>query len=147
METHPSTPALQRTLRRLILVEIAVTSVLLGIGFFGEPFLPAPLQSYLDAQASAPLTSLDSLILPMDLLFLVLSVIAWVGLWRGWRRSRGLYTWLWIISLPLILAHGPDVASGVSQCLATTGTLVGGLIMGLLYFSELRHRYEDHRPG
>ena len=130
-------------LRKLIIGEVALSLVLLSIGLFGEPFLPASLHAYLQTQSDAPMTLRDWILLPVDLLVLVLLVVAWVGLWRGWRSSRRLYTLLWVLTIPLLLVHGPDIASGVSRFFETFTTLVGGLIMGLLYFSDLRQRYEN----
>ena len=130
-------------LRTCILAEVAFTVVLLAIGIFGEPFLPDRLRAYVEEQTEAPLTRRDWILLPLDLLILPLIVVAWLGLWRAWRGSRRLYTFLWAFSLPLLLFHPPDVASGVSRVVETAAGLVGGFILGLLYFSELRRRYEQ----
>lgn len=130
-------------LRACILLEIALAIALMSIGVFGEPFLPEPLRAYVEAQSATALTPRELILLPLDLLILALAVATWVGLWRGWRRSRLLYTCVTAFTLPLLLFHPADVASGVSRALETTAAIVAGITLGLLYFSELRHRYED----
>ena len=132
-------------LRGCILLEITLAVALMLIGVVGEPFLPEPLRAYVEAQSDAALTPRELILLPLDLLVLALAVTAWVGLWRGWRKSRRLYTAVSALTLPLLLFHPADVASGVSNFLEATAAMVAGVILGLLYFSELRHRYED-RP-
>ena len=131
---------LHLTLRILILAEVLLTLLGVSVAFMDEALLPPPLRNYVRAEWDAPWGWRDSLLLALGLPVIVLVISAWVGLWRGWRNARLLYTLPWVVTLPL-LALGPEVASGPSQLLDTTSVLVSGMILGLLYFSELRHRY------
>ena len=137
----------ERLLHTLVLVEIILTVTLVTIGILGEPFLPTALQSYLQTRSDTPWSVRDWILLPIDLCIFALAVVAWVGLFRGWRCARRLYTGLWVASLPLLLFYGPVVASAVSRFLDTLAVLVGGLILGILYFSELRHCYAQPNVG
>ena len=69
-------------------------------------------------------------------------VVAWVGLWLLKRWARTLYTTLVVISLVVTLFLGPVVTSALGAALYSISTLAGGVILGLLWFSELRGSFE-----
>lgn len=138
--------SLESSLRALVLADIALTVALITVGVVGEPLLPAALQAYLDTQSSIPWNTGDWILATVDLSLFGLTVIAWIGLLRGRWWSRRLYTWLRAFSLPLLLFAGPYVDSALGQFLVTLVNLVGGIILGILYFSELRHRYTRGLP-
>jgi len=131
-------------LRRLIATDIACSGAAFSIGFFGDPFLTGVLRAYQDAQLDADMSQRDWLLLPLDVALLALSVAAWVALWRGAKRGRFLYTILVFASIGLLPFDEPMASSGLTMLLLSAGTLVQGVILGTLYFSDLRHRGEPN---
>jgi hypothetical protein len=69
-------------------------------------------------------------------------IVAWIGLWRLWRRARAIYLYSWFAGLLLTAFVGPVVFSGVASMLSDAALLSAGLILGLIYFSDLCHAFE-----
>jgi hypothetical protein len=128
-------------LRRLIIADVVFSVMLLAVGVFGDPVLVEPWRAYERAQREADLSARDWVLLPFDVLLLVLAVFAWTSLWRRHRSGRLLYTMVVAISTVLLAFEQPLVSSGATQLLGTAAALVGGAILALLYFSDLRSRY------
>ena len=67
---------------------------------------------------------------------------AWIGLLTYWRYARPLL----LISLSTTLLHvlvaGPSVKTSVSAMLNVMDAVVAGVILGLVYFTELARRFE-----
>ena len=129
------------TLRILILAEIFLALACIAVGFFNEALLPAALREYQMAQDEAPWGWREWLLFAWCLPALPLTLSSWVSLWRGRRNARLLYTISWVATLPLLLFLQPEVMSSLGQFVDTAACLVSGMIFGLLYFSEYRHRY------
>lgn len=129
-------------LRALIVVELA--SALLGIyaDVALQSSLPAPLQAYLTAQSQGPLTIGGALTLAILVPMFAALVVAWVGLWFLKRWARTLYTALIVVFLVVTLFLGPVVASALAAMLYTVSSIAAGAILGLVWLSELRGRFE-----
>jgi hypothetical protein len=69
-------------------------------------------------------------------------VVSWIALWLLKPWARVLYTAVVIISLVFTLFLGPVVTSSLGAMLYAISTLASGLILGLVWFSELRERFE-----
>jgi hypothetical protein len=69
------------------------------------------------------------------------TVLAWVGLLYLVREARGLYLASWMGYVTLTLLRGPVVESALGSALSMLTALVGGGILGVVYFSELRSRF------
>jgi hypothetical protein len=67
---------------------------------------------------------------------------AWIGLLSYWRFARPLYLVTWACSILLILLSGPSVRTSVGAMFRAMDALVAGAIIGLVYFSDLAHRFE-----
>ena len=67
---------------------------------------------------------------------------AWIGLVSYWRFARGLYLVSWATWILLILLSGPRVRTSVGTMFSEMNALVGGVILGLVYFSDLARRFE-----
>jgi hypothetical protein len=132
------------TLRRLVAVEILLTIAVVVAGFAEVSFLPPLLREFRN-QAYATFRITDLLLLVIALPMFVLMIVAWIALWRRWRSGRILYTIVWISCVPIILLAGPSASSAISNLLNSVATLVGGIVLGFLYFSDIRHLYE--RPN
>jgi len=67
---------------------------------------------------------------------------AWIGLACFWRYGRSLYLASCVLSLLLTLLSGPKVLTSVGAMFRMSSALVGGAILGLVYFSDLARRFE-----
>jgi hypothetical protein len=151
MSDQPEPLPLQRVLRYCILAEIVLVALSIGAVFVENRFLPPLLRQYQESVFSAQLSAGDGLWLAIGVLAVIFSVVAWVALWRRWRSGRRLYTLAWVLFLPMMAFTGPVVHTGPGDCLETLLSVVGGIILGLLYFSDLRHLYDpdpaDNAPS
>lgn len=129
-------------LRTLIIVELV--SALLGIyaDIALQSTFPPQLQVYLFIQSQGPFGAGDALKSVVLVAFIVALVVAWVGLWFVKRWARTLYATLVIISLVLTLFLGPVVTSAFAAALYSISSLAAGVMLGLLWFSELRGKFE-----
>lgn len=133
---------LPKTIRRLIVVEIALLVVVVAAAFAEERFLPAELQSYLAAEAESPWTACDWVFVAVGVPLFVLIIVSWVALWRGWPTARFLYTLTWGLSLPLYGIGAPFITGPFGSVLQAASCLVSGMLLGLLYFSDFRRAHE-----
>ena len=69
------------------------------------------------------------------------TVLAWIGLLNLVRAGRPLYVGSWMGYLILVLFGGSVESPGVDYAMQLLMALVGGAIIGLVYFSDLRTRF------
>ena len=67
---------------------------------------------------------------------------AWIGLVGYWRYARGLYLLACGIWLMQVVFEGAVVMLGISLAFRMLNALVSGLIIGLVYFTDLARRFE-----
>ena len=67
---------------------------------------------------------------------------SWIALVSFWWFARRLYVFSWVLGMLLILFAGPSVRTSVSSMFREMNALLGGAIIGLVYFSELAQRFE-----
>ena len=84
-------------------------------------------------------------LLVIFILFVVLAVISWIGLFVFWRPARFLYFITVILLLLPTLLGGPHVGTGLSAMLAETVSIITGIILALIYFSPLKELYEKRQ--
>ncbi len=130
----------ERILDVLILSDFVVAVSAIATDFALEPFLPAPLRAYLAAERAAASTMADIALMAVWGAVMVGTVLAWVGLVNRWKAARPLYLGSWVGYLVFIVLTGPAVSSGVGHALEMLMALVGGTIVGVTYFSDLRTR-------
>lgn len=114
--------------------------------------LPAPLRSYIVSQSGASGLAAGLFGLSLWSVMASLSFVSWIGLLAGWSVARPLYVVSWITWVLRIASNGPSILSPIGAALDTLETLVGGMIIGLVYFSDLSRRFErdpapDHESG
>ena len=131
------------TLRWLVIVALLLGAFAIAVGFLQTPFLPEALQQFERDRSASTLPLRDVLFLCFGIPLLIFSIVAYVALWRGWSNGRRLYTIVSVLSIPLCLMVGPQVESALLYTLTGAGWVVAGLILGLLYFSDLRDFYES----
>ena len=130
---------------RALSILIGSELALVVMGGAAELALPGPLPAELrlgrleHAAAAAPdaspfLTALWAAIA-------VGTVLSWVGLLYLLREARGLYVASWIGYVVLTLLRGPVLETALGSALSMLMALVGGVILGVVYFSELRSEF------
>jgi len=72
----------------------------------------------------------------------LLAFAAWIGLASFWRHARGLYLVSWATWILFVLCAGARVATSVGSVFSVLEALVAGVIVGLVYFSDLAGRFE-----
>ena len=136
--------------KRLLWILVAV-DVLLAFGsagaegFFGWT-LPPTLADYARSRASGlgPGGAFRLLLLAICVLC---SFTSWTGLVLLWRHARRLYVVSWVIWMLVELISGPSVKPAVAAVFSTASGVVGGAVLGLIYFSDLAHRFERGREA
>jgi hypothetical protein len=99
------------------------------------PFLPEPLRAHVAAPGPG-----DRVRFALWVTMVVSTVLAWIGLLNLLRPARTIYLGSWCASLLYVVLTGPTVMSSLRSILDAAMTMVGGAILELVYFSELRLR-------
>lgn len=134
-----------KILRLLIVCEVVTLALSLAVGASTQGALPDQLQAYLAKAEAAELTPASSTAGLLGVVAMVAVVVAWVGLWRLWRPARAVYTVALVAALAIAPFTGPVVSSATADTIGDVASICMGMILGLLYFSELR-QYFDKRP-
>jgi len=74
------------------------------------------------------------------------TVGAWILLFLRFRAGRVLYAASWAGYLAVIALRGGGATSALDGVLDLATGLVGGMILALVYLSELRHEFRGRRP-
>ena len=138
---------LRKVLRALLLTDAGLAILVIVQGVMGRGLLPPELRRFQAERAKADLSMLEEATLVVGLLGVVLVVIAWIGLWRFRRWGRSAYTFGWAICMAAAVFRGPTIASWLGQLVETLGVLNGGLILGIAWLSDLRHRFGKGEPA
>jgi hypothetical protein len=67
---------------------------------------------------------------------------SWIGLVSYWRFARPLFLVSLAIDVLHTLVSGPSVRTSVGAMFSVMDATVGGVIIGLVYFSDLARRFE-----
>jgi urea transporter len=121
-------------LRILILGSVFFGFVSLVIALAGDGFLPKELA---DWQAAQETEEEGALLLGLVLIFPL--IIAWVASLVGLFLFQKWAAWLYLAGAVLgsiFLLLEPNVESGVSAFFSDLDTLVGGIILGIAFFSS-----------
>lgn len=123
-------------LRMLILAQIAVSLLGVAVALSDSPLLPPELRDYRAAAAQQPFTTTDGIQTVGYLLCGVLTIIGWVGLWRGSRFGARAYLASWLLWVPVTFFGRATVASAPSSTLAALAGLLAGAILGYAYHRD-----------
>jgi hypothetical protein len=130
----------ERALVWLVAADIFLAFSGIGVVMFFSWTLPAPLREYV--HWSGDVTFHGFGLLSLWAMTSVCAIAAWIGLLNYWWFARRLYVVSCAAWLTLMLFSGPSVATPLSHMLHTLNALVGGMILGLIYFSDLSRRFE-----
>ena len=139
---------LARILRILVVCEIVVGVAWIVLREVAPGLLPAELRRFVAEQESREWDAAEWALGGLAVVVFGIYVVSWIALLRLSPRGRALYTAAWAVNLVCAPFLGPDVDSGPGAALSQVSVLLSGIIFGLLYFSELRHRFGwSVRPG
>jgi hypothetical protein len=130
----------QRVLTFLVVADIvlSVAAVVAEIAF--QWTLPEPLRKYVDQWGEPSLTPFEFVQLGLFFVVLSVTITAWISL-LNWRWGPALYiTALGLNALGTALSE-PSVSTAAGATIEIPAMLVGGMILGLVYFSDLRERF------
>jgi len=128
----------------LVAVQVLLTFASVGAeGFFGWTLPPALAEYSHSRFVASPFSSPGSV---LQLLLLVTTSLAafaaWIGLVCFWRGARRLYIVSWVLGTLLTVFSGASVDTSLGAAFRELSSLVGGVIFGLIYFSDLARRFE-----
>jgi hypothetical protein len=130
-----------RLLYVLVAANVLLAFASVGVeGFFGWT-LPHSLAEYNDARF-AGFSPWSIIRLPILAGCVLTAFAGWIGLVTFWRFGRPLYLVSCAFGLLLILVSGPSVTISISAMLKELNGVVSGIILGLIYFSDLARRFE-----
>jgi len=131
----------ERALGILILSDFILTILGIVSEFTMGLFLPASLLTYLAAHDATAFRLSDAFLTALWIVVAVATVLGWIGMLNLVRGARSLYLGSWVGNFVLILLKGPVVSASVSIVIMTISALVGGAILWIVYFSELRTEF------
>ena len=130
----------ERALVWLVAADVFLAFSGVGVEMFFNWTLPGPLREY--AHGSHGFSLSRFVVLALWAMTSVCAIAAWVGLLNYWWFARRLYVISCVAWLSLLLCSGPSVATPLSHMLHTLNALVGGVILGLIFFSDLSTRFD-----
>lgn len=128
----------ERVLLILVLADFALVIGTIAAEAALSFMLPAPLLEEVIRPNLADLVRL-----PWFIAIVLATVVSWIGLLNYWVPARILYLGAWAAWLVLVATAGPSVMTGPGAAIETLEHLVGGAIIGVVYFSDLRRRFDD----
>ena len=131
----------ERTLGILILSDFVLTILGIVSEFTMGLFLPPSLRDYLATDDAATFRLSDALLTALWIVVAVATVLGWIGMLNLVRPARSLYLGSWVGNFVLILLKGPVVSASAPIVIMIISALVGGAILWIVYFSELRTEF------
>ena len=133
-----------RVLMILVLADVVTAFSTIGSELFFSWTLPGELQDFTLTRNLAIFSGSGVLLTPLWSLTVISTVVAWIGLLNLWWFARRLYLGAWIAWFVLLLLSGPSVMTPLGAMFSTVEGVVGGAILGLVYFSDLSRHFERH---
>lgn len=130
-----------RVFRALIATQIAVVALATGASLRLERTLPAALQAYLRERENRPFDTREVAVGASAVILLAALVVAWIALLRFWRIAPWFYLAATLGGLVLTLGAGPTVATSVETLLDTASSIIGGAVLAMAFFSDLRVKF------
>jgi len=133
----------QRALILLVLADVVLVTLTIVAELVFNRTLPRALRDYQLASSTPPWSLTDIALFGVWLIIAATTIVAWLGLLLHWKHGPALYAGAWALMLVLVLLSGPSVMTGPGAMLFTLESLIGGMILGLVYFSELRLQFQS----
>ena len=131
----------ERLLQLLVVLDVLFVFASMGAEIFFGWTLPAPLREFTGSRTPGVLR------LAILAVTSACALVAWVGLLNFRPFARRLYAVAWAGGTLLLLVSGPMVATPIGAAFTSLGALLGGLILGLVYFSDVARRFEPRHEA
>ena len=132
----------ERALTMLVVADVLLAFTVIGAELVFQWTLPGPLQEYAYPQALSLSSAWAFPLLMLWSATILCTMVAWIGLLNFWWFARRLYVVAWGMWILLMLPSGPSVMTPVGAVVSTVEAVVGGAILGLVYFSDLSRYFE-----
>ena len=130
-------------LRALIVVDWAVALFAAAVHLaFPSLGLSPQLRDYVQLEDAQPLDSLAIAQVLLAAIWLALSLLSSIGVFILWRRARPLFAVAVLTGPLLTLFDGPAAMPAFGAAADEISLTLSGVIVALLYFSDLRHAFE-----
>ena len=129
-----------RVLLILVVADFVLVMFTLITEFALSWTLPQPLRGY---TSSSEIRLTDVALFPWWLGVVGATLVSWIGLLNYWRPARILYVGAWVAWLGLVALSGPSVMTAPGAAIEKLEHLVGGAIIGLVYFSDVSKRFDE----
>jgi magnesium-transporting ATPase (P-type) len=127
----------RRLFRATVLAGIVLTVTAGVVRSMESSRWPEALRAYDQSRADPPTFEII-----IGLLFIVLTIVTAVGLYRFWRPARPLYLMSMGLAILVSPALPPEVLGGGQAALMTAAAMVAGVMVGLMYFSPVAQEFE-----
>jgi len=129
-----------RVLFFLVVADFILVMLTFAGSFLLDSTLPQPLRDFTSFRQS----NLPHIVwFPLWVGIAVATLASWIGLLNYWWVGRILYVGTWTAWILLVAASGPSVTTAAGATIETLEHLVGGAIIGLVYFSDLAKRFDQ----
>ena len=130
----------ERALVVLVVADVFLAFAGMGVEAFFGWTLPDTLRDYNRRSGAFNLRQFG--LLSLWGLTATCAIAAWIGLLNRWWFARRLYVIACAATTILTLFAGPAVSTPAGAMLDRLNWLVGGAILGLVYFSDLSRQFE-----
>ncbi|HMF39051.1 MAG TPA: hypothetical protein VKQ32_00085 [Polyangia bacterium] len=134
-----------RLFRILIVSQMALMALSIAASVRLQRTLPAPLLAYVQARTHTPLAGSQTVTVVGDLLLAPLLIVAWIALLRFWQIGPWLYLASLVVAFLVVLGAGPTVETAIETALDTAWSTIGGVILAMSFFSDLRGKFGTGR--
>jgi hypothetical protein len=124
----------EKILALLVYCDAAITIVSMAVN--------RAMSWFIQQESTAPRGAGDFVLTSLWVAVTAATILAWVGLLNLWRPARAIYFWTWVAALLLLPLESARVFSPAGYMLDTAASLVGGALLGVLYFSNARTYFE-----
>lgn len=119
-----------------------LTAIATIVFLLTRKYLPPELKSYLEGRKTAPLSSIDTILLWVDVGLLLVAIIISIGLFFFKKWAKKLLLISYVITLSLIPARDVYIETGWAELFFTLSTIIGGMILALAYYSPVAEAFE-----
>ena len=127
---------IEKVLKNLIIANFVMFGIIIAMGLTGYTTLPAALEEYYLALVDEYAFGY-TLLLP----FLLAYITALILIYKFKPVGRTLFLWINIISVFMYFFTGPMIIDELTSILGDAGSLLDGVILGIIYFSPLKDKF------
>ena len=130
-----------RALRISIIAQWFLIVVGVIVGLYEERYLPEILRTYVNADDSKALSSVEIVAMSSGAFLLLGFIISSIGLYRLKQWARTVYVACAVLGTALFLFMGPSVTPPIQGTIEYLANATEGFTIALLYFSTARNNF------